>query len=99
MHNARRRARHDQGERQSATLIACWVDEHLIGELIALRELGPDAERALDAVLGLPEVLRARLSWELVEALCAGAAQDLDAFLLQEIPFQRLQRARLALWG
>jgi len=101
MHQARRSAPSDQGEQRSGRLIARWVDEHLglVSGLIALRELGPEAERALNAVLGLRELRRARLSWELVEALCAGAGQNLDALLLEEMPLQRLERARLALWG
>lgn len=101
MHQVRTRAAIDDGQERSVTLIARWVDEHLglVNGLVALRELGPEAEPALDAVLGLRELTQARLSWELVEALCAGDGQNLDAVLLEEIPLQRLERARLALWG
>jgi len=101
MHQARRRAALAQGQERSANLISRWVDEHLglISGLVALREMGAEAEPALNAVLRLREPMIARLSWELVETLSAGGEQTLEFFLLREIPLDLLERARFALWG
>jgi hypothetical protein len=73
-------------------------NRELIEGLARLREL-PRAERAVEAVLAVPEVQRMRLSWELWEALVVGNGVDPDRLLLGRVPLADLERARFAIWG
>src|SRR6266542_1918684 len=51
--------------------LANWIgrNEDLLRGLAALRALGPEAESAFEAVLDVPTIRRARLSWQLASSL------------------------------
>jgi hypothetical protein len=61
------------GDRRGARQLAAWIDQHLglLRGLADLRELGPDAEEAVAAVLEVRELKTTVLSWQLWEALAA----------------------------
>jgi hypothetical protein len=73
-------------------------NDGIVRGLNRLRELSR-SERAIGAVLAVPEVKRARLSWALWEALVAGHGDEPDRLLLGRIPIAVLDSARVALWG
>ncbi len=77
-----------------------WLEEYddLLGGIVVLRRL-PDSDTAVEAVLAVREVRKARLSWELWEALLLGEGDDPDRLLLGRVPFALLDRARRAFWG
>ena len=77
------------------------LEEHavLLGGIVALRELGPRAQKSLDAVLDVWVVKKARLSWELWEMIVTNAGDDPGAMLRRAISERDLQYARYAFWG
>lgn len=89
------------GNELSAWKLARWIDEHLglLRGLVELRELGKQADEAVEAVLTVRDVRRLWLSWQLWEALAAGDGLDIDALLVRNLPYSRLELARSALWG
>jgi hypothetical protein len=78
-----------------------WLREHdaVVGGLAGLRNLGPRAEPALDAVLNVWVVKKTQLSWQLWEYLVLDAGDDPDVLLLATIPRSELEHARFAFWG
>jgi hypothetical protein len=101
MANGNRRARtrpHD--EDQAPTRLRMWLDanDDLMAGLVRLRELR-GSERAVRAVLAVPELQRLRLSWQLWESLVLGDGDDPDRLLLGRVPLAALEQARLALYG
>jgi hypothetical protein len=66
--------------------------------LVRLRELR-GSERAVRAVLAVPELQKTRFSWELWESLVLGDGDDPERLLLGTIPLATLDQARLAIWG
>ena len=101
MANGNRRARtrpHD--EDQAPIRLRMWLDTNdaLMAGLVRLRELR-GSEKAVRAVLAVPELLTTRLSWELWESLVLGHGDDPERLLLGRIPLAALDQARLAIWG
>lgn len=101
MANGIRRARtrpHD--EDQAPTRLRMWLDANdgLMAGLVRLRELR-GSERAVGAVLAVPELQRIRLSWELWESLVLGDGDDPERLLLGRVPLAALEQARLAFYG
>lgn len=91
----------EDGNRRSARLLARWIVDnwHLLHGLRALRDFGPEAEEAVDAVLAMGELARMRLSWRLWETLALGSGIDADTLLVQYVSDQLVGLAREALWG
>ena len=77
-----------------------WVNQNdgLVAGLVRLREL-PRAERAVQAVLAVPELRRFRFSFELWQTLVIGDGDEPDRLLLQCVPLAMLDSVRLAIWG
>lgn len=87
--------------RQSAEKLASLLhrnDDLLLG-LVGLRELGAQADEAVETVRELPTLKHLRLGWELFEAMLEGDGLDPEALLLEAYPLELVGRARRALWG
>ena len=97
--NRRDRTRsHDDD--QAPFRLRIWLERNdgLIAGLARLRELR-GSERAVEAVLAVPEVRITRASWELWEALVLGNGDDPERLLLGRVPLAVLEQARHAFWG
>lgn len=86
---------------RSAVALSRWIESHLglLSGLAALRDLGEEADLALDAVFEIREVRCTRFGWQLVDALCASDGEDFEALILRHLPLSRWETARSALWG
>lgn len=86
---------------RTARALKRCVDEQLdvMSGLTALRELGPSAEAAVEAVLTVPEVRRLALSWALLEVMMVREDLDSDALLAQVFDPKLLALAHAALFG
>jgi hypothetical protein len=91
----------EEGLRATAMAIGAWAQEHddLLGGLQALRLLGPGAAPALEAVLAVRELRRARLSFEIFEVLAEGTGLDPRALLDEVVSEPVVQRFRSAIYG
>jgi hypothetical protein len=101
MANGNRRAQtrpHDAD--QAPARLRLWLENNdgLIAGLVRLRELR-GSDKAVQAVLSVPEVRITRASWELWEALVLGNGDDPERLLLGRVPLAALELARFAFWG
>ncbi len=90
----------DDFERTAAAL-AELVQEaaDVLFGLRALRQLDSPNDRAIEAVLAIPEVNRVRLGWELLEVLSEGAGIDSEALIGSFLDPYDMHLAREALWA
>ncbi len=80
--------------------LRAWLEEYddLLSGITILRRL-PDSDAAVEAVLAVREMRKARLSWEMWQALVLGEGDDPDRLLLGRVPLALLEQARLAFYG
>lgn len=78
-----------------------WIEEHdeLLCGLVALRDLGFEAEDATSAVLAIREVRKFTLSWQMCELLAEDDGIDFDAALAETFPVAIVNHLRYALFG
>lgn len=95
------RERAEEMHRGTAALLAAWLEEQqeLLRDLIALRALGAGAQEAVQAVLELPKVRVARLSWKLWASFTAADGVDPEALLLQHASPDLMCLGTKALFG
>lgn len=77
-----------------------WVTDYraLLEGLVELRDL-EDAADAVLTVLTVPMLRKMRLAWELWEAIAEGSGEDPEILLVERMPLDALETARVALWG
>lgn len=78
-----------------------WVTRHrcLLDALVELRGTGDGAEAAVEAILAVKIVRVLSASWELWDQLVECTGDDPDVVLLDRLPRQVVEHARMAIWG
>lgn len=64
-----------------------------------LRQRGPKARPAVEAILEVPEVSQLRTGWELFNLLTEDADLNPEAFVREVVSSRMLKLAQFALWG